>query len=238
VRATGAGVGYGPAMTPQRIDGLSSVGVVTLLISAAAGGASFAWWTGRDLSVLLLPAGPLADKPWSLASSAILHGGMVHLVFNLIWFWSLGGRLERAWGPAWLLGLTLLFAAGSAASEHAVGHSAVGLSGVVYGLVTLIWAVQRYDPNLIGSVTRETMKLFVVWFVLCIVLTMLDVLNIANLAHAVGAWLGWSVGKTLLARRRRDQPGLALWGGLLVVTLTLLGIAATVGRERIMVLIG
>jgi GlpG protein len=225
-------------MAHHRIDGLSSVGIVTLLVSAAAAGASFAWWTGRDLSVLLLPAGSLADKPWSLVSSAVLHGGMVHLVFNLIWFWTLGGRIERAWGPLWLLGLVVLFGAGSAASEHAVGHSAVGLSGVVYGLVTLLWSVQRYDPNLIGSVTRETMKLFVVWFVLCIVLTMLNVLNIANLAHAVGAWMGWAVGQTMLARRRRDPRALAVWCGSLIGTLVVLCLAATVWRDRIVSALG
>jgi GlpG protein len=214
------------------------VGVVTLLVSAAAAGASFAWWTGRDLSVLLLSEGSLAAKPWTLVTCIILHGGMVHLVYNLMFFWILGGRLERSWGPLWLLGLTVLFGAGAAASEHALGHSAVGLSGVVYGLVALLWAVQRYDRMLIGSVSRETLKLFGVWFVLCIILTWLNVLHVANLAHAVGAWLGWATGQTMLARRRRDPRALAVWGGSLMGTLVVLGLASTVWRDRIIAALG
>src|SRR5438874_1684625 len=40
---------------------------------------------------------------WGLLTSTIVHVEVWHLIFNLYWFWILGGILERAIGPArWL----------------------------------------------------------------------------------------------------------------------------------------
>jgi hypothetical protein len=47
---------------------------------------------------------------WRLITPMLLHFGLMHLVFNALWYWELGRRIELRSGSFWLLGLTLLCA--------------------------------------------------------------------------------------------------------------------------------
>jgi membrane associated rhomboid family serine protease len=44
---------------------------------------------------------PLASgnfMPWQVVTYAFLHGGMLHLFFNMLGLWMFGSELERLWG--------------------------------------------------------------------------------------------------------------------------------------------
>lgn len=199
---------------------------MTSLVALAAVGISLLWWSGKDLGVLIPSTAGLARQPWILFSSALPHLDPIHLLFNLSWWWLFGTRIERAWGAAALLGITLVLSAGSAAAQLAFSSPAVGLSGVVYGLCGLLYVAQRTCPGLVGSVSPKTVQLFIAWFALCVALTIMDVWHVGNVAHAAGAGLGWGLGRCIAAPPNRRPLRAALVGaGLLAIF-----VAATIGR--------
>ncbi len=199
---------------------------VTSLVAIAAIVVSVRWWMGYGLSGLATTSGSILTQPWTLVTSIIPHVNPLHLLFNLSWWWVLGTRIERAWGAMRLIGVVLLLAVVSNGAEYATGATGVGLSGVVYGFCTLLWVVQSKYPALEGTVTRRTLELFGIWFVICIVLTVMKVLPVGNVAHGVGAICGWLLGKCIVAEPRRRAP----WYGALVGAILLVGAGATVAR--------
>lgn len=204
------------------------VAPVTVGVSLLAAGCSFAAFAGRDVSWMTFDPGTLHAQPWRALTSTILHGGVPHLVFNLMWMWSLGVALEAAWGSLRTLAVYILFGVGAALSEYALSNSAIGLSGVVYGLFGLIWFAQRNDPMLRGVVTRLTAKTFIFWFFLCILCTWTGMMNIANTAHGVGAVLGGLLGLAVSARAPARR--FAAWAGLTASAAALVLAAAELPR--------
>ncbi|MDI1436931.1 rhomboid family intramembrane serine protease [Polyangium sorediatum] len=192
--------------------------------------------SGRSIQPLVMNVRAFEGEPWRLVTSALPHANALHLIFNIAWLWILGTMLEERFGAFRLLGLVLLFAAGSAAAEYAAFVGGIGLSGVVYGLFGLAWVLDRADARMRGTVDARSTQLFIGWFFFCIATTVLDVLPVANVAHGVGALLGVLMGLVItgglrVARRRasvRAGAGLAL---LLVVVAS--GAGATVLRPRV-----
>ena len=87
---------------------------------------------------------PLASghfMPWQVLSYAFLHGGLLHLGFNMIGLWMFGGELERVWGPRRLLAfytVSVLMAAAAQLTVTAVlgiNVPTIGASGGLFGLL-------------------------------------------------------------------------------------------------------
>ena len=85
-------------------------------------------------------------RPWQLLSYAFLHGGLFHLVFNMLALHWFGGDLERVYGPRRLLLLYGAGVLGAALAQLAVDRLqgteqfTIGASGGVFGLL-LAYAV-------------------------------------------------------------------------------------------------
>lgn len=160
---------------------------------------------------------------WRVVSPMLLHFGPLHLIFNMLWLWTLGGAIEirRGW-PRYVL-LVLTLAAVSNVAEYFVdldlrsafsgdaivaispGPKFGGMSGVVFGLVGYIWTRSRLRPASGLALAPQTMTWMLVWFVVCV--TGL-VGAIANVAHGVGllaglacGWLSVAIETTPLGRR-------------------------------------
>jgi len=213
-----------PVLDPHPLDYRA-----TILIGVAAAGLSFKYFQGFDMSQLLIRYQDWPQEPWRLLTSCLLHGNWMHLVFNLYWLWRFGQIIEPIFGLAPTLGLYLLFGAGGAAAQWALRGSGIGLSGVVYGMFGLLWALHRFHPSYRGVMDRRTTELFVGWFFLCIGMTYLGWFPVANIAHGIGALLGGLVGMSLSPFPRRRATGrIALGATLVLVTLL-----STVGRPYV-----
>ena len=190
-------------------------------------GVTVAWWSKIDVTPLMATVMVRRGELWRLITSIFPHVNILHLFFNLYWFWVLGTLVEDVFGHLKTAALVVLFSVGPNALEYAFGAGGVGLSGVVYGLFGLLWVLSKKDERFRDAIDKRTIQLFVGWFFLCIVLTVTNILPIGNVAHGAGAVLGILTG---FAITLPERFGPVLAGACAI----LFGLwAATLGRPTV-----
>jgi GlpG protein len=126
---------------------------------------------------------------WRWFSHALLHFSMLHILFNLMWWWYLGGPLEKRLGTGKLLTITLVSALLSGYGQSIFsGVYFGGLSGVVYALMGYVWLMGELAPQRGLNLPRGLMIFSILW----LVGGYFDIfgLSIANAAHVVGLIIG------------------------------------------------
>lgn len=86
---------------------------------------------------------PLGDgfHWWQLLTYALLHGGLMHIAFNMIGLVSFGNAVESVWGEQRLYILYLVSVVAAAVTQLATGYfggiaaPTIGASGGVFGLL-------------------------------------------------------------------------------------------------------
>jgi membrane associated rhomboid family serine protease len=76
---------------PPLTQVLIVVNVLAFLLQQVMGNLLVQWFA-------LWPVGSGLFMPWQLGSYAFLHGGLMHLAFNMYGLWLFGSELERVWG--------------------------------------------------------------------------------------------------------------------------------------------
>jgi rhomboid family protein len=76
---------------------------------------------------------------WQLATYMFLHGGVFHIVFNMLALWMFGTELERRWGTPFFL------------KFYAVTGVGAGALTVLFSLLPFAAAQQLYQANIIGA---------------------------------------------------------------------------------------
>lgn len=189
------------------------------LLAVAALIASIHFWTGGSIDGLVVNHRAFFFEPWRLLTSVLPHADLFHFAFNLYWLFLFGKLVERRLGRSATAILYAYLAAISSAAQYAMSRGGIGLSGVGYGLFGFLWVAARTNSSWEGSVDQKTIRLFVGWFLLCILLTKLQVWNVGNFAHGAGALFGGLAGGAYLANaevRIRYRSGVLL-GVLLVL---------------------
>lgn len=176
---------------------------ITLLVTSLA--LSLMNFSGAQFDFLIPSAKAWPGSIWALFTTCLLHGGGLHLAFNLLWTLRLGTMVESLIGSTGLALCIVLTGFGSGAIEWAFSGPYVGLSGILYGFFGLVWALNRWHPQASGFLDRSVTQTMVIWFFICILLTETGALPIANLAHGFGAILGAVLGWSL--SYRADQRG-------------------------------
>lgn len=91
------------------------------------------------------------DEIWRLFVAQILHGGIIHLVFNMWALWDVGAGLERHFGTLAVAVIYLISGlTGNAASCIFLPNAmTVGASGAIFGLFGAMWAdfMQNYHTS-------------------------------------------------------------------------------------------
>ena len=129
---------------------------------------------------------------WRLLSPDFVHFSVMHLVFNLLMLWFLGGQVEHRQGRGRLL---LLFIACSVVPNIAQyfesGPLFGGMSGVVYGLVGYCWLWNRLHPGVL-IFPSALMGFSVVWLIIGYtpLTEALLIGKMANSAHLFGLLTG------------------------------------------------
>ena len=155
--------------------------------------------------VFSLPPG----QYWRLITPIFLHFSLLHIVFNMLWFWDLGRRVERVQGSLVLLGITLLIGLGSNLAQAMFAQVGIfgGMSGVIYGLLGYCWAWSRLRRDTALAVPTPIMVMMLVWLVVCMVgfTELVGLGSVANAAHVGGLVMGLLLGAftAWLARAKR-----------------------------------
>src|SRR3984957_10623802 len=111
---------------------------VAVFLAMALAGGSIADFSGQTLVHFGANVGPytLSGEWWRLLTYMFLHGGLMHIAFNMWCLWDLGAMCESLYGR-WTFGAIYLIT-GVAGGVASVGWNpvvfSVGASGAIFGL--------------------------------------------------------------------------------------------------------
>lgn len=158
------------------------------------------------------PRGGPPFEPWQLLTYSFLHGGLLHLAFNMLALYTFGRDVERLFGSLWFLQYYAASVAAAALCHLVVSAwmgaepiPTVGASGGVYGLLL---AFGVYFPRrtliLLFPPIPLPARVFVVLFAaLELYFGVTGTLSgVAHFAHLGGMLGGW-----LMIRMRRRRKG-------------------------------
>ena len=201
-----ARIDYSKGMTDPVTDFLHQAGPLTLVVIIACLAIYALDAIGLPIFDELAFHPTLAQftdwQAWRYVTPAFIHFSVLHLVFNLLWWWYLGGQIEQRLGSGKLFILLIVGAAlPNIAEFFASGPRFGGLSGVVYALLGYSWLRTRLQPDCGLAMPPALMGFMLVW----LVLGFLDMLGTptANMAHLVGLLVGLAQGWL----DRQHRPG-------------------------------
>jgi len=131
----------------------------------------------------------ILQTPHRLLGPAFFHFSWLHIIFNTMWWWQLGGSIEQVTGKFSLLTLLIVSAIASNLGQFLVdGPNFGGLSGVVYALVGYVWWMGWLMPEKGLSLSKPIIGFMLFWLLLGY--TSLMPINVANTAHLLGLLSG------------------------------------------------
>lgn len=137
--------------------------------------------------VLHFPSDPQEKwQLWRWVSHALLHFSITHIAFNLLWWWELGGDIEKKLGSLKLLQIFIFSAVLSGAAQYWVGGANFGgLSGVVYALLGYIWIRGILRPNQGLFIPKSIVIFMLAWLVIGYIQPFMAIANSAHLAGLI-----------------------------------------------------
>jgi rhomboid protease GluP len=159
---------------------------------------------------------------WTIFTAIYLHGGLLHILFNLLWIRQLGPAVEEIYGPARLVIIfTVAGAVGFVASNMFGVWFTVGASGSIFGLLGAIIAYARKRGGAFGRLVLQqygqwALILFIAGFLLS---------GVNNFAHAGGFVGGYAAGLGLSLAERRAESTLDWLLAAAAIVVTAVGFA-------------
>ena len=156
------------------------------------------------LSLGLHPAAFLRGSLWQPMTYMFLHGGLFHLLFNMLTLWMIGVELERRWGTLYFSRFYFICGLGAAVAmvsiamlpgrigEIFINSLVIGASGAIFGLLV---AFALYYPDrqfLFLMLFPLPAKYFVLLLgAIGLYSSIFQAGNIAHGAHLGGAFTGY-----------------------------------------------
>jgi rhomboid protease GluP len=154
--------------------------------------------SSRALYQLGMTSGPVLRSGmwWTLLSAIYLHGGLLHVFFNLMWIRQLGPNVTEVYGPGRSFVLfSVSGATGFLLSDLLSGAPTIGASGSIFGLLAalIVYGRRRRIHMMTSQLWQWAVVLFVMGFL------MSGVNNWAHLGGFAGGWV------TAMAMRFEDE---------------------------------
>jgi len=149
---------------------------------------------------------------WRFITPMFIHFSWLHIVFNLLWVWEFGRKIEFINGAVVLLVAVIASSLAANVTQYLLSGPGLfgGMSGVVFGLLghSLIWS--RLVPSKSMGVPNG-IYIFMLAYLVIGFTGVIDLLGLGSLAN--GAHLGGLIGGVvtgglagLLARRGQARP--------------------------------
>ena len=168
-----------------------------------------------EFYLALSPIGSGHFYPWQILTYMFLHGGFLHIFFNMLALWMFGVELEHLWGSRRFLVYYLLCGVGGAVTNLIVapliGQTAptVGASGAVFGVLLAFGVLFPDRPIYLYFLLPVKAKYFVTFYVLWELFLGVTQTSdgVAHFAHLGGAAVGflYLLREVRLFPRRREE---------------------------------
>lgn len=147
---------------------------------------------------------------WRLLSPMFVHFSWLHIVFNLLWVWEIGRRIEMVHSSKALLGVVILSSLAANFVQYWMSGPGFfgGMSGVVFGLLghALIWS--KLVPDKTMGVQNGVYIFMLVYLAIGFTgaIDLLGLGDLANGAHLGGLMGGLVTGGLAVLLHRRSVP--------------------------------
>jgi len=200
---SGVFAGPAPVTTALLVANLLMFGVGWMALAAQGGGGglSILWGMGLEGPYRLGMSAPSAiydHHQWfRLITAMFLHGGLIHIGFNMMALMQLGPALEELYGSSRYFFLYIFTGVFGFLASSFTGHYSLGASGGLLGLVGAMLAITTKRG---GAYMRELRSRLVSSVVLLFVLGFMG-MGIDNWAHGAGLAAGFVLGKIFSDRQ-------------------------------------
>ncbi|QDF65618.1 rhomboid family intramembrane serine protease GlpG [Shewanella sp. SNU WT4] len=206
--STHSNLNYGKPIKQLLAEVISTSGPLTLSILAICIVIFGAWNLGFADTLFthlgffgVTPSAGL-DEFWRVFTPSLIHFSAMHIIFNLLWWWYLGGKIEQQLGSGKLLLILLVAGTLPNVLQYLLqGPNFGGLSGVVYALAGYTYVMGIRKPEAGIALQNSFMGFMMIWLVLGF--TDAFGLSIANGAHVGGLLVGIAQG--LFDSRRQSH---------------------------------
>ena len=222
---SGVFAGPAPVTTALLVANLMMFGVEWMAVAAQGGGGglSILWGMGGETSYRLgmsAPYGIYVQHQWfRLVTAMFLHGGLIHIGFNMMALMQLGPALEELYGSSRYFFLYIFTGAFGFLVSSFLGTNSLGASGGLLGLVGAMLAVTTKRG---GTYMRELRSRLISSVVILFVLGFMG-MGIDNKAHMAGLASGFVLGKIfpdrhpMTVRERQIANALGWLAGIAVI---------------------
>lgn len=143
---------------------------------------------------------------WTWLTAIYLHGGILHIVFNVLWIRQLGAAVEDLYGVSRsFLIFTIAGVTGFILSTYAGNYFTLGASGSIFGLLgALIYYGRKRGGTFGSAIFRQMGQWAVVLFIFGFLFPGID--NFAHAGGFVGGYLSANLlGFTEMKRENRTH---------------------------------
>ena len=154
---------------------------------------------------------------WTLLTAIYLHGGLLHIFFNVMWIRNLGPVASEAYGPARAFVLfNISGAAGFLVSNTMSGAPTIGASGAIFGLLAalIVYGQKRGQSMLTKQLWQWAIILGVFGFVMP---------SVNNWAHGGGFVGGWLAAQFMGFSDEHRESTSVILSSLVLILLTAVG---------------
>lgn len=153
---------------------------------------------------------------YTLLTATYLHGGLLHIVFNVLWIRQLGPEVGGLYGPArYFIIFTCGGVAGFALSNAMSGAPTVGASAAIFGLFAALIVYGRSRGGMAAMMTRQVWQWAILLFMFGFMMR-----NVNNWAHLGGFIGGWISSRALVGSSDYKEGRGTLLAALALLLLT------------------
>jgi rhomboid protease GluP len=139
-------------------------------------------------------------QPWRFITAIFLHGGILHIAFNMWVLMDIGPMVEEMYGSGRYLFLYVVSGAAGYVLSSFVGHFSVGASGSLLGLIGVLLASTTGRKGMAAQSLRSALIRWLIYIgVLGLIMTGTD-----NYAHLGGLAAGYLLGRMMVDRPPTD----------------------------------
>lgn len=215
-----------PVTTLMLIANILMLGVSLMAVMAGGGGGglNILWGLGGISQFRLGMSIPLpyvieSHEWWRVVTAMFLHGGLIHIGFNMMALLQLGPALEELYGSGRYFFLYVLTGAFGFFASSLTGHFSLGASGAILGLIGALLAVTNKRG---GAYMRDLRSRLISNLVILFAIGFFPGMAIDNWAHGGGLLAGFVLGKIFVDRQpmnASERRNAALLGGLALLTI-------------------